>query len=297
MGQYEEMDRIAPTRSVTQEEVDTFWRDGVVCLRSILPVDLVASMAEPIEEALSGNVMADLSEMADLLESGAGATRMVDEAVVASGQPRGRFKAGTDHWLVQDEFKQFALRSPLPEIVAALLGSSEVRLYEDSVLVKEPGTQEKTGFHQDMAYFHLDGDRVCTTWVPLDSVTEEMGAVRFVVGSHRDDTTYRPSMFVSDMAIPGTEGAEVPDYDKQVGNARIISFNTEPGDLTVHHARTIHAASGNLSPTKRRRAISVRYVGDGTRFKVVAGSPMKDHHQTLVEGELLNDEACPLAWP
>jgi ectoine hydroxylase-related dioxygenase (phytanoyl-CoA dioxygenase family) len=171
-----------------------------------------------------------------------------------------------------------------------------VRLYEDSVLVKEPGTQEKTGFHQDMAYFHLEGDLVCTTWVPLDVVTAEMGAVRFVAGSHLDDTKYRPSMFVSELAIPGTEGAEVPDYDKQVGEARIISFDTAPGDLTVHHARTIHAASGNLSRTQRRRAISVRYTGDNTRFKVVAGSPMKDHHSSLVEGELLND-ACPLAWP
>jgi DNA primase len=47
---------------------------------------------------------------------------------------------------------------------------------------------------------------------------------------------------------------------------------------------------------QRRRAISVRYTGDNTRFKVVAGSPMKDHHSSLVEGELLND-ACPLAWP
>jgi hypothetical protein len=48
------MERISPTRAVTQEEVDTFWRDGVVCLRSILPVDLVASMEAPIEDALSG---------------------------------------------------------------------------------------------------------------------------------------------------------------------------------------------------------------------------------------------------
>lgn len=291
------MERVAPTRPVTPEERATFWRDGVVCLRSILPVELVASMAAPIEEALNSSVMADLSEMADLLETGAGATRMVDEAVASSGLPRGKFKAGTDHWLVQEEFREFALHSPLPEIVAALLESSEVRLYEDSVLVKEPGTQEKTGFHQDMAYFHLDGDRVCTTWVPLDVVSAETGAVRFVVGSHRDNTKFRPNMFVSDMAIPGTEGAEVPDYDQQVGEARIISFDTEPGDLTVHHARTIHAASGNLSRTQRRRAISVRYTGDGTRFKVATGSPLKDHHNSLVEGELLNDDACPLAWP
>lgn len=290
------MERVAPTRSVTQDEIETFWRDGVVCLRSILPVAFVQSMADPIEDALASPAMADLSEMADALEAGAGATRNIDDSVVATGAPRGHFKAGTDHWLIQDEFRDFALRSPLPEIVASLLQSSEVRLYEDSVLVKEPGTQEKTGFHQDMAYFHLDGDLVCTTWVPLDVVTEEMGAVRFVVGSHRDETTYRPNMFVSDMAIPGTEGAEVPDYDRMVGEARIISFDTSPGDLTVHHARTIHAASGNRSRTQRRRAISVRYTGDGTRFRVVPGSPMKSHHSTLVEGELLTDD-CPLAWP
>ena len=291
------MERISPTRSVTQDEVATFWRDGVVCLRSIIPVERVESMAEPIEEALVGSAMADLSEMADALESGAGATRNVDELVVASGAPRGHFKAGTDHWLLQQEFRDFALRSPLPEIVASILRSDEIRLYEDSVLVKEPGTQEKTGFHQDMAYFHLDGDLVCTTWVPLDVVTAETGAVRFVVGSHLDDTKYRPNMFVSDLAIPGTEGVEVPDYDAVVGEARIISFDTAPGDLTVHHARTIHAASGNLSRTQRRRAISVRYTGDGTRFKLVAGSPIKQHHASLSDGDFLNDESCPLAWP
>ncbi|CAM8622461.1 COG5285 Protein involved in biosynthesis of mitomycin antibiotics/polyketide fumonisin [Acidimicrobiia bacterium] len=291
------MERISPTRAVTQDEVATFWRDGVVCLRSILPVELLESMAEPIEEALVSSATTDLSEMADALESGAGAARNVDELVVASGGPRGHFKAGTDHWLLQQEFRDFALRSPLPEIVASILRSDEVRLYEDSVLVKEPGTQEKTGFHQDMAYFHLDGDLVCTTWVPLDIVTAETGAVRFVVGSHLDNTKYRPNMFVSDLAMPDTEGAEVPDYDKVVGQARIISFDTSPGDLTVHHARTIHAASGNMSRTQRRRAISVRYTGDGTRFKLTTGSPTKEHHSALSDGDFLDDASCPLAWP
>jgi len=291
------MERISPTRSVTPDEVATFWRDGVVCLRSILPIELVESMAKPIEEALVSSATTDLSEMADALESGAVAARNVDELVVASGAPRGHFKAGTDHWLLQQEFRDFALCSPLPEIVASILRSDEIRLYEDSVLVKEPGTQEKTGFHQDMSYFHLDGDLVCTTWVPLDVVTAETGAVRFVVGSHLDNTKYRPNMFVSDLAMPDTEGAEVPDYDVMVGEARIISFDTAPGDLTVHHARTIHAASGNLSRTQRRRAISVRYTGDGTRFKLVAGSSTKEHHASLSEGDFLNDESCPLAWP
>ena len=98
----------------------------------------------------------------------------MDDRVAASGTPRGHFLAGTDHWREQLEFLDFALHSPLPAIVAALLGSEHVWLYEDSVLVKEPGTAEKTVFHQDMAYFHLEGDQVCTTWVPLDPVDVDL---------------------------------------------------------------------------------------------------------------------------
>jgi ectoine hydroxylase-related dioxygenase (phytanoyl-CoA dioxygenase family) len=290
------MDRIAPLRVVTDAEIEAFWRDGVVCLRSILPAELLDSMVQPVEDALVSTAMADLSEMGDALASG-GVARVVDSAVDGTGMPRGHFKGGTDHWLQQREFLDFAVRSPLPAIVSALLRSSTVRLYEDSVLVKEPGTQERTAFHQDLAYFHLTGDQICTTWVPLDTVTADTGAVRFVVGSHLDRTEYRPNLFVTTMSLPGTEGAEVPDYDEMKGEARIISFDTEPGDLTVHHARTIHGANGNASATRRRRAISVRYVGDDARFATRAGAPTKSHHADMRDGDELTVDGFPAAWP
>jgi ectoine hydroxylase-related dioxygenase (phytanoyl-CoA dioxygenase family) len=290
------MDRIAPSRRVTEAEIETFWRDGVVCLRQILPLDLIAAMEQPVEDALVSRAMADLSEMGDALESG-GVTRVLDDAVDDASVPRGHFKGGTDHWLEQSEFLEFALRSPLPEIVASLLRSGTVRLYEDSVLVKEPGTIERTAFHQDLAYFHLAGEQICTTWVPLDTVTVDTGAVRFVVGSHLDRTAYRPNLFVTTMALPGTEGAEVPDYDELKGEARIISFDTEPGDLTVHHARTIHGANGNASATRRRRAISVRYVGDDARFMTRVGAPTKAHHDGMLDGDELTVDGFPSAWP
>lgn len=293
-------------RPITDDEVATFWRDGVVCLRAVMPPDWLEFMAEPVETALAGSAMTDLSSMGDDLERHAGAVRLVDEQVRAAPIPRGHFKAGTDHWCDQPEFLAFATRSPLGPIVSRLLDSAQVRLYEDSVLVKEPGTHEKTAFHQDMAYFHLAGELVCTTWVPLDPVRTESGAVRFVVGSHRDRTRYKPNMFVTTMTLPDTIGAEVPDYDavgpdhvgpEQVGRARIVSFDTEPGDITVHHARTIHGAYANASATQRRRAISVRYAGDGTTFEPVAGGFPKPHHSHLRAGDALDDHASPLAWP
>lgn len=252
-------------------------------------------MATPVEEALVSAATADLSSFGDDLEATAGVVRVVDEYVRAAKIPRGHFKAGTDHWCGQPASLDFATRSPLGPIVSRLLRSEQVWLYEDSVLVKEPGTQEKTAFHQDMAYFHLAGELVCTTWVPLDPVTAATGAVRFVAGSHLDRTRYKPHLFVTTMALPDTEGAEVPDHDQQVGDARIISFDTERGDITVHHARTIHGAHANASAPQRRRAISVRYAGGGTVFQTVAGGFPKPHHATMRDGQALDPAAFPLA--
>jgi ectoine hydroxylase-related dioxygenase (phytanoyl-CoA dioxygenase family) len=288
-----------PLRPVTDAEVETFRADGVVCLRAVMPLEWLRRMEGPAEAALAGDAAADLSRMGEDIAAATGAPRTVDPAVRDAGLPRGRFVAGTDHWRLQEEFLDFAVHSPLGALVASVLEADDVWLYEDSVLVKEPGTEERTAFHQDMAYFHLDGERVCTTWVPLDPVTAESGAVRYVVGSHRDRTRYRPNLFVTTMAIPGTEGADVPDYDEieQAGSARIVSFDTEPGDVVIHHARTIHGAHANASATRRRRAISVRYAGTGTVFSPVAGAPGKPHHEGVVAGAPLDDGHFPRAWP
>jgi ectoine hydroxylase-related dioxygenase (phytanoyl-CoA dioxygenase family) len=286
-----------PLRAITDDDVTAFWRDGVVCLRQIMPRAWLERMAAPIEEALAHPTMTDLSAMGDGLAS-TGATLLVD-AATAARPTRGHFRAGTDHYVDLPAFRAFALSSPLGEIAARLLRSNQVQLYEDSVLVKDPGTAERTAFHQDLAYFHLDGTQICTTWVPLDPVTPETGAVQFVVGSHRRATRYRPNFFVTTMSMPDTDGDDVPDFSDPAvrDGAPVVSFDTEPGDITVHHARTIHGAHANTSTHQRRRAISVRYAGDDVVFRVKRGAPRKPHHATLVDGAPLDPDVCPIAWP
>jgi ectoine hydroxylase-related dioxygenase (phytanoyl-CoA dioxygenase family) len=258
-----------------------------------MPHEWLDAMAEPVEDALRHPSMTDLSEMGDGIAAATGATLLRDRPSAAA---TGHFRAGTDHWTVLPAFRDFALTSPLGAISARLLRSDTVRLYEDSVLVKEPGTPERTAFHQDLAYFHLDGTQLCTTWVPLDPVSADTGAVEFVAGSHRRPNRYRPNFFVTTMSMPDTEGEEVPEDAGTQDGERIVSFDTEPGDITVHHARTIHGANPNRSLQQRRRAISVRYAGDDAIFRIKRGAPQKPHHAGMIEGEPLTD-ACPLAWP
>jgi ectoine hydroxylase-related dioxygenase (phytanoyl-CoA dioxygenase family) len=253
-----------------------FERDGVVVFRDVLAPEWIERMRAAVDAEVETATVVDLSTMAD--------------APPEPGSPRGQFRAGTDHWVGSPEFLAFARDTPVPELVADLLGSERVWLYEDSVLVKEPGTQERTMFHQDLSYFHVDGDQVCTVWIPLDPVDADNGAVRYVRGSHHDRTAFRPNLFVTTEALPGTEGIDVPDHSD---DPAVVHFDTEPGDVVVHHARTIHGAFANASPDRARRALSIRYVGDDARFRVKPGAPQKPHHASLVEGEPLSEPACP----
>ena len=261
-----------------------------------MPHEWLDRIAEPLERELAHPTMTNLSLFGEDLAQQAGVELVVDDRVRARRIRRGYFMAGTDHWYREPEFMAFACTSPLPAIVAALMRSTKVNLYEDSILVKEPGTHERTAFHQDMSYFHVDGDQVCTSWVPLDPVRAETGAVQFVRGSHRWRRTFRPNMFVTTASLPDTEGEDVPDFARDRANWDIVMFETEPGDITVHHARTIHGADGNASSTERRRAVSVRYCGDDAVYKIKRGAPLKPHHAEITEGAPLDHDRCPVVY-
>lgn len=268
-----------PLRALTDAEIEAFWTEGVVVLRGILATEWLDALAEPLERAITSGEAADLG-------------------VIAGGeQDRPPFNAGVDHWRHDATFEAFALRSPLAPIVATLLRSERVSLWEDSVLVKEPGSPFETRFHADAGYFHCEGDQLCTVWVPLDAATPESGMLRWVRGSHRSAEEYRPNLFVTDDPIDGTDGAVVPDV---LGTpelaARVVTFDVEPGDMTVHHARTLHGAPANRSQ-QRRRAVSLRYCGDDVRYRRKPGLVARPELDAVTDGDPVGPPSCPIAWP
>ncbi len=273
-----------PLRPVADDEVAAFRRDGVVHLPAILATAWIDHLVDPVEATIADpTITTDMTAL---------------RSVVAGTPPpsgTGRFLSGVDHWLHDPAFATFATASPLPAIAGALLGAERIHLYEDSVLVKEPGSIETTAFHQDLGYFHLAGDRICTTWVPIDPVTVETGAVVYLRQSHRSGLVHRPNWFVSDTPLPGTDGEPVPAIDD--GDPRLVRFAVEPGDVVVHHAATLHGAGPNQSATARRRAISVRYCGDDVRYEIRPGAPTKAHHAEVRSGDPVVDHpGCPVVW-
>lgn len=181
--------------------------------------------------------------------------------VASRGDDPGRFVEDFCNWRRIEEFGQFAFASKAADIAGALMGSDQVRLYHDHMLVKEPGTQQETPWHQDQPYYNVDGFMNCSMWMPVDAVPIE-STLEFLAGSHL--TGWRmPRSFMDNQAKWFPEGslAELPQVEADRAGFDIRGWALEPGDAVFFHMLTLHHAYGVPGP-RRRRAFSLRFLGD-----------------------------------
>lgn len=179
----------------------------------------------------------------------------------ASAEADGAFIEDFCNWNRIPVLEQFIRQSPAAEIAAALTGSDRVRLYHDHVLVKEPGTRQRTPWHQDQPYYNVDGVQNASMWFPVDPV-ERASTLEFIAGSHRGPW-YMPRTFLDDQArwFPAGTLAELPDFAADPHRWPVIGWALEPGDAVFFNMLTVHGAGGT-GPGRRRRVLSVRFLGD-----------------------------------
>jgi ectoine hydroxylase-related dioxygenase (phytanoyl-CoA dioxygenase family) len=97
--------------------------------------------------------------------------------------------------------------------------------------------------------------------------------------------------------LPGSEGRDLPDIENNMEKFDIVHFDVEPGDVLVHHYRTIHGTGGNQSRYQVRRAASIRYCGDDIRFTERPWVPRQLHHtHKLKTGDVLSGPDFPVVW-
>ncbi|MDH3662393.1 MAG: phytanoyl-CoA dioxygenase family protein [Alphaproteobacteria bacterium] len=209
----------------------------------------------------------------------------------------GRFFDDYCNWSRISEFGQVIRESRAGEVAAALMVSSTVQLFHEHVLVKEPGTSKPTPWHQDAPYYFVEGEQTVSFWAPIDPVSEV--SLRCVAGSHRWKKPALPTRWLSEEDLyPGVDAyMPVPDPDADPERYRVLEWTMEPGDAVAFHFKTLHRARGNLSRT-RRRAFSLRLVGDDARFVDRPGrtSPPFPGH-CMEEGQRLRDDWFPVIYP
>ncbi|MHA1536988.1 MAG: phytanoyl-CoA dioxygenase family protein [Alphaproteobacteria bacterium] len=268
-----------PLRLPTPEEIETFERDGVVCIRGAFEQEWIERLRLATDDVIAapGRFGATYGSASDQEKDG------------------GTFFGDLYVWTFNETFADIALNSPAARIAGTLMGASKVNLFYDHLLVKEPGSAAPTPWHHDLTYWCVDGWRVASVWIPFDTVDRSSGAVEYVRGSHRWDRRFQAQDFIEGDLFKDEALEAIPDIEADRADYDIVSFEVEPGDCIIHHALTLHGAPGNAS-TRRRRALAIRYAGDGAVYteRKSMSKPIRD--PGLRPGDPLDCELFPVVW-
>ena len=222
-------------------DVEAFQRDGAVCLRGLFKPEEV----ELLRTGIDGNL-----------------ARPSRRAKVASrSDDPGFFLEDFCNWQDNECYRRFIFEPPVAELAAKLMLSRTARLYHDHMLTKEPGTRQRTPWHQDQPYYNVEGRQNCSFWIPVDPVSSA-STLEFVAGSHLGPWLM-PRSFMDAQAKWFPEGslADLPDIEGRRADYPILGWELEPGDAVCFHMLTLHASAG-VEGARRRRVFSVRFLGD-----------------------------------
>ena len=178
---------------ITAADTEAYQRDGAVCLRNLF----TSGQIELLRAGLDSNL----------------ANPSPRSKVASRPDDPGFFIEDFCNWQRIAEYKRFIFESPAAEIAGQLMGTKEVRLYHDHLLVKEPKTTATTPWHQDQPYYNIDGFQNVSMWLPVDPVKVE-STLKFVGSSHSGGWLM-PRSFMSNEAKWFPEGTlkDLPDID------------------------------------------------------------------------------------
>jgi ectoine hydroxylase-related dioxygenase (phytanoyl-CoA dioxygenase family) len=265
---------------ISADERDAFDRDGVVPLRGVISEAWRAELAEAIER--------------DIAEPGPWFHGYVPDNGI------GRFHGNVRLWETDEALRRFCVEGPLPQLAQQFFSSNKVNLFYDQLFVKEPGTENRTRWHNDLPYWPVRGGQIMSFWVALDPVTVDSGALEFIPGSHRWNIWYQPETFGKTtghgLYERNPDYVDIPDIEATRDDYEIITWDLEPGDVYAFHAMLVHGAGGNQRNDVRRRGYTVRYTGDDAVYDSRIGTNANIRSDAHADGDRLDSDRFPLVW-
>ena len=265
--------------TISPDDAETFSRDGIICLRQMIDLTWVDELQNLADEMLNtdNHHPEQSQELAKDVDSG----RFFNEMFI---------------WPRHKGFKRVLFSSPIAAIAGSVMGATQTNVLFDQLLIKEPGTVEPTPWHHDLPYWPFQGAQICMLWLALDDVTEASGAVEYVKGSHLWGKRYQPTSFVGDGRYQQDGLEPLPDFEVMRDDLDIVSFEMAPGDCTLHHGLTVHAAPGNRCADRRRRAYVTRWGGDGVTYDPRGGTQPMLRDPGLKAGATVECDLWPVVW-
>lgn len=268
---------------ITEQQIARYQEDGVMVIKDLIDAHWLAVLAEGVEENLR---------------------RPSNRATHYVNDPKRKEHFFFDARVLGEvnAYDRLMMDSPMAQAAAGLMQSSRAILFYISVFVRSAGTRSRTPWHQDQVSWAASGHHACSAWMSLDPVPKDT-ALEFVKGSHLWTTQYqRPPFFHFQYENDEHTKPPLPDIETHRDDYEILSWSMEPGDCLFFHGMTTHGGSGNLSDNLKRRSVSVQWLGDDARFRLLPGGDDPHISSELLShgvkpGEPVVCERCPVAFP
>ncbi len=237
--------------TLTQDQMDQFWRDGVLTVAdAITPEELSA-----LRETFNGWVQDSRAHSDDYGETLDGRARFDLEPGHSADRPALRRIQSPEE--ISEAYATVMRGSRMVEYVADLIGPS-LRFHHGKVNSKLPGAATKVKFHQDFTFQPMSNDDMITALLFVDDVTLENGPLEVVPGSHKGPlySLWHNGIFTGAVADEVVEAHE---------NA-IVKCTGPAGSVCLMHASLLHGSAPNLSDTSRTLYIATYYAEDSVEL-------------------------------
>ncbi len=254
-----------PQRMLTPEEITRFREDGVVMIKNAIAPNWMEMVEAGIEQA---------RQHSSLL--GKFMSRKVE------GYQQDIFL-----WKRIDILRDLIYYGPFAHWAQQLMGSEEVRFFYDQMFIKEPGTDAPTPWHQDLSFWPIRGEQICSFWIPCDPVNRENSGLLYVKGSHKWPQRFKAISPDYIAAIIDDQMDDIPDINANLDQYELLEWDMEPGDILMFHPLTLHGSYGNASRLRRRRALALRWTGDDVVYAPThQRMPIHYKHSSKIGGPL-----------
>jgi ectoine hydroxylase-related dioxygenase (phytanoyl-CoA dioxygenase family) len=240
----------APLERFSDEQVESFNRDGFLA----------------VEEGLvSDNALELLRERYLKVFDGEYETGIKPDEVnwVKGRDPEDRTRQICNAWRSDTVIAAQVLSARTGRLAAQLMRYLGVRLLQDNVLWKPPGTKA-IGFHQDGSYAdYLVPPEMTTCWISLHDTAADAGPIAYVRGSHRWPKTpptrslfHAPDDWMVGVRAAAPDGVEI----------EVVHVVVKAGGGSFHHNLTWHGSEPNTSASVARMALVSHMVPVEARF-------------------------------
>ena len=253
---------------LSQEQIDQFWRDGVLTVENAVTPEQLQGLKRDFD----GWVEESRAHEAPYGETLDGRIRFdVQPGHSADNPASRRVQAPTE---VSDAYYEAMANSRMTDMVADLIGP-DVKLHHTKINSKLPGAATEVKWHQDFLFTPHSNSDVVTALLMVDDVTDDNGPLEVLNGSHKGQL----HSIWQDGTFTGAVDEKVA-ADMQAASVKCMG---PAGSVCLMHTRLAHGSAPNRSDDPRTLFICVYSAGDAIPL---TPNPVPTKHQgVFVRGE------------